>query len=151
MKLFRTTGRDEKTDYTNFVILDGMTSRDGRYRVIDRQNPDKSLLLQYGLMPELAEARHPEKLRQPIFLNKSSPSYRHVLNWIQTSLRGPKHPNYRLEYSPPLGMKLNFMSSAAAVAGLQCDARGAAPGRPRRPLVRKARFAPCSILCSSWC
>ncbi|MFA6133626.1 MAG: hypothetical protein WC869_06380 [Phycisphaerae bacterium] len=131
MKLFRTTGNDERTNYTNFIILDGMTSRDGRYRVIDRQNPDKSLLLQYGLLPELAEARHPEKLRQPIFLNRNATSYRHVLNWIQTSLRGPKHPNYRLEYSPPLGMKLDFFSASVL------DSKAAPAGGTRTPSGRR--------------
>jgi hypothetical protein len=114
LKLFRGAGRNERVDYTNFIILDGMVSRDGKARLIDRSNPEKSLLLQYGLLPDQAEFRHPEKLRRPIFTSRSSPSFKSALKWV-TLLRGPMHPDYRLEYAPPFGMKLDFASSPSVL------------------------------------
>jgi hypothetical protein len=114
LKLFRGAGRDDRVDYTNFIILDGMVSRDGKARLINRSDPEKSLLLQYGLLPDQADFRHPEKLRRPIFTSRSSPSFKSALKWV-TLLRGPMHPDYRLEYTPPFGMKLDFASSPSVL------------------------------------
>jgi hypothetical protein len=105
-KVFRAKARDERIEYTNFIILDGFVGRDGKSRMIDRSNPAQSLLLQYGLPPERAEMKHPVNVRQTVFASTVADTYRRVRDWI-AMLRTP-HPNYRLEYRPPMGMKLNF-------------------------------------------
>jgi hypothetical protein len=111
LKLFRARVRDERIDYTNFVILDGFVGAGGNARMIDRASPEKSLLLQYGLPPERAEMKHPVKLRQPVFAAQAAAAYRRVRDWIAL-LKSP-HPSYRLDYRPPMGMKLNFESAGS--------------------------------------
>ena len=108
-KVFRAKVREERIDYTNFVILDGLTGADGKARMIDRGNPDKSLLLQYGLAYDRAEMKHPVKLRQPMFSVPTAAAYRRLRDWI-AALKNP-HPNYRLDYVPPMGMKLSYSTT----------------------------------------
>ena len=109
-KVLRAKTRDERIDYTNFVILDGLAGADGKARMIDRDSPDKSLLLQYGLASDRAEMKHPVNLRQPLFPAPTAAAYRRLRDWI-ASLKSP-HPNYRLDYVPPMGMKLNYSTTA---------------------------------------
>jgi len=114
LKLFPAKVRDERIDYTNFVILDGFVGGQGQQaRMIDRASPDKSLLLQYGLPPQQAEIKHPLKLRQYVFAAQTAGAYRRVRAWI-ASLKSP-HPDYRLDYRPPMGMKLNYQSAGSSL------------------------------------
>ena len=89
--------------YTNFLILDGYETPNG-LKLIDRDQPEESLLLQYGLPPELAKYKHPmvgERPIQPIFEDKEDPDYVAVLTWIRDTLRGPVHPAYRVSFQLP--------------------------------------------------
>jgi len=108
-KLFNVAGKNEKIDYTNFLILDGFTTKQGR-RMIDRNNREESLLLQCGLPEELAKFKHPHKITTP-YADRKSANYVRVLQWIR-SLEGGLHPSYRVKYTPPFGMKLNFGGSS---------------------------------------
>ncbi len=131
LHLFASHGRDDRIDYTNFLILDGYVSPGGRARMIDRANPDKSLLLQFALPAHEAEFRHPEGgPSRPTFTSRQSRSYIRMLNWIM-SLHRPMHPDYRLEYSPPFGMKLNFAAAKSALPG--GTAAPAMPGAATAP------------------
>lgn len=78
--------------YTNFFALDAARTKEGR--VINRDKPESSLLLQFGLPPALASARHPEFATpiKPIFRNVEDPAYIRVREWIR-QLRVP-HPDY---------------------------------------------------------
>ena len=89
--------------YTNFLVLDRYQTEEG-LRLVDRDQPEDSLLLQYGLPGELAKYKHPligERPIQPIFKDKADRGYVDTLNWIRTTLRGPVHPDYRVSFTPP--------------------------------------------------
>jgi tetratricopeptide (TPR) repeat protein len=85
--------------YTDFLLLDDARTNAGR--VIDRDNPQASLLLQYGLPPEIAQDDHPELPRsiRPMLRNRRDPNYRRIRDWI-SSLQLP-HPAYNVH--PPAG------------------------------------------------
>jgi hypothetical protein len=96
-------GSGPRTDYTNFVILDGWLS--GGRRVINRNSPERSLLLQYALPAEQAKVHHPGDI--PAFAeSRQAPTYLMIAEWIE-SLAGPPHPDYRLKWTAPFGMKLD--------------------------------------------
>lgn len=102
LKLFKIAA-NVKVDYTNFVLLDGFLSRG--WRLVDRSNPEKSLLLEYGLPKAQAQKKHPTKT-VPAFSSRKASGYKRVLKWIEDELNGPRHPDYRVKYQPPLGMKI---------------------------------------------
>jgi hypothetical protein len=102
LMLFGGGGRNVRADYTNFIMLDGWVSR-GR-RVINRNSPKDSLLLQFALPEEQASVKHPKDISD-VFRDRRDRSYQLVLEWID-SLRGPPHPEYRLRYKPPFGIKI---------------------------------------------
>jgi len=120
LKLFNVRRWGENVDYTNFVILDGLEVKGENPRLLDRANVEDSLLLQYGLPADQAKFRHPTPLLRPMYTSRNAPGYRLIRNWI-SSLKGPAHPNYRLEYKPPLGMKLQFGTSALPQAPPQAQ------------------------------
>lgn len=104
LKLFpRGKAPNEKADYTNFLIL-SLWEKDGR-RLIDRQRPEDSLLLQYGLPVKDAEFDHPGKHSAVMFSSKKAPNYKKLDEFIR-GLEGPKTPNYGTKYQPPVGRKL---------------------------------------------
>ncbi len=108
-KLFNIPGKFEQIDYTNFVILDGFVSH-GR-RMIDRGRNDQSLLLEYGLPRKQATFKHPDVPGfVPPFTSRRSSRYLRLLDWI-SSLNGPPHPEYGLQYKPPFGMNLDWTAT----------------------------------------
>ena len=97
-RLFNITGRIAGVDYTNFLLLDSHQAR-GR-KMIDRDYPEASLLLQYGLPRDRAANPHPGKIR-PAFRDPSRRgNYLRVLQWLET-LKGPPHPRYGVELRVP--------------------------------------------------
>ena len=100
-KLFNFPGRNERIEYTNFLLLD-MVEQDG-LKMIDRDRPENSMLLQYGLPRNLARYPHPGQVT-PAYRSPSDASYRRVMAWIR-SLKGPIHPSYRVKYKPPAHMR----------------------------------------------
>jgi hypothetical protein len=113
LKLFKIAGSSVKVDYTNFVLLDGI-ARGGR-PVINRTTPDRSLLLEFGLPAEIAYYAHPKKITPP-FKSREDRQYLRVLDWIRSLANYPSAPDYRLQYRPPFGMKLNSRASSALSA-----------------------------------
>ena len=103
LRLLNLRGRDRRADYTNFLILDSYSS--GGHKMIDRDRPEDSLLLQHGLPPTLAKFPHLVKITPP-FPTPKSINYRRVYEWIDT-LKGPPHPDYgttlRIPWAPPVG------------------------------------------------
>ncbi len=69
--------------YTNFARLTLFEHEQGR--VIDRAQPDASLLLQWGLPRELAESPAPAvEGWRPYFRDKQDPQYQRLLAWIDS-------------------------------------------------------------------
>jgi len=102
LKLWNVTGRNDNVDYTNFLILDSFQTKSG-LQVIQRDDPEDSLLLQYGLPDSQAKHRHPKE-KSPAFASKTLPLYEQTLKWIK-SLKGPPPPEYGLKNLPPHVMK----------------------------------------------
>jgi hypothetical protein len=113
-KVFVHRGRNERVDYTNFLLVDGYVSN-GR-RLIDRNNPDESLLLHYGLPRKLARYKHPEPRTRHIFPRRNNAKFKLFKEWI-TELQGPLHPDYRLDYKPPKGIKFDISGKPAFLGG----------------------------------
>lgn len=111
-KLLKTATRPKAVGYANFVLMDGFVGKKGG-RMIDRNTPSRSLLLDYGLTPKTrvsdeTEPSHPKvKGFRPMFLRTRDIGYRRIAAWV-AQLRGPQHPDYRLQYVPPPGVKLDF-------------------------------------------
>jgi len=73
--------------YTNFVILDRVAV--GGDDLLNRDNPQASLILQYGLPTRLADRVHPEPIKPVFRRGLTDANYRAVLAWIQM-LRVPR-------------------------------------------------------------
>jgi hypothetical protein len=85
-----------EAQYTNFYILSMYSNGDGK--MIDRDNPEKSLLLQYSLPYAVAAVKHPKvDIRKLSGLN--DPRLRSMTDWIK-SLAFPK-PNFGIVYDMP--------------------------------------------------
>jgi hypothetical protein len=99
----RPGARPDDVVYTNFFILNSYTaSKAGkRFDMIDREDPDRSLLLQFGMRPDDAVYPHPPVRKiQPAFLKgKEDRQYMVIRNWIQ-SLYSPT-PDYGVDYKLP--------------------------------------------------
>ncbi len=101
LKLWNVTGRSDSVDYTNFLILDAFHTKDG-LQMIQRDEPEDSLLLQYGLPDNQAKHRHPKERPAP-FTSRKSPLYKMTRDWI-LSLKRPLHPEYGITSLPPFVM-----------------------------------------------
>jgi hypothetical protein len=102
-------------DYTNFVLLTGVRI-DGRW-IVDRSNPERSLLLQFSLPPEQANREHPSRIRQA-FTSRENAAYRRILEWIRR-LSGPGDFDYALKFQPPFDLDLfpppaDFLDASAS-------------------------------------
>jgi hypothetical protein len=102
LPLFLFTGRptDENLAYTNLYILE-------RYRhdglpMIDRDRPERSLLVQWGLPREDAAYPAPDiEGWRPFFRGEDDPRYQQYLQWID-ALYGNQTPDYGIDYALPV-------------------------------------------------
>ncbi|MFG0250057.1 MAG: hypothetical protein ACF8OB_14310 [Phycisphaeraceae bacterium JB051] len=89
--------------YTNFYILNsyGATKGGTRYDMIDRADPQRSLLLQFGMNPEDAIFPHPpvRGMQAAFTRGQEDRQYITIRNWIQ-SLYSPA-PDYGIDYRIP--------------------------------------------------
>ncbi len=90
--------------YTNFYILSQYkTTRNGKiFDMIDRESPERSLLLQFGLATGDAEFPHPSvrsRTGPAPFKGKNDLFYRQIHGWI-SSLLSPA-PDYGIDYEVP--------------------------------------------------
>lgn len=79
---------------TNFYIASRFEAGEGR--LIDRETPEASLLLQFGLPADQAQWRHPVAIT-PAYSSPNDPKYQIVLEWIR-QLRTPA-PDYGITES----------------------------------------------------
>jgi len=99
-KLFSIKANDTLGLYSNFMILD-MFKKGGK--MIDRDYPRESRLLEAGLPPTEAKWKHPAKAKAtPTFTSVTGARYKNVLQWIE-SLKGPPRPFYGVKYKLPFG------------------------------------------------
>jgi len=89
----------EPAAYTNFLMLH-RADQDG-LRFIDRDRPDQSLLLQWGLPRDEAIYPAPEDARnwRPYFTGRDDQRFIDMLQWVQQLYR--PSPNYPIDYTPP--------------------------------------------------
>jgi tetratricopeptide (TPR) repeat protein len=103
--------------YTNFYILSQYANQDGK--MVDRDNPEKSLLMQYGLPWASASTKHPKvEARKLTGLNDTR--LRSMNDWIRT-LAFPK-PNYGITYDVPGGAAPAPASAPAATTAATATA-----------------------------
>jgi len=82
--------------YTNFYIMSMYANKDGK--MIDRDNPDKSLFLQYSLPSSAAQFKHP-KVETRKIPNTQDKRYTDFVDWVKTLIL-PK-PNYDIKFDLP--------------------------------------------------
>jgi hypothetical protein len=113
-------GQNDLGTYTNFYILQqyskpietgvGPSPFGGKgpvqRKMIDRTNPDQSLLAQYALPVDFSMYRHPEVANyRPILSGRDDARYRRLISWMKDSLAPvPADPKYGITYELPSGM-----------------------------------------------
>jgi hypothetical protein len=98
------TGDSTPAVYTNFYIIFKYSKTiDGiRYLAMDREVPDHSLLLQFGLAHTEAKIPHPKvKDWKPRFKSVDDPAYATIYNWMTKSL-SVMQPDYGIQVSSHL-------------------------------------------------
>lgn len=104
LKFYVIPGANARVDYTNFLIVSGW--KKGKNQLLDRQDIETSLLLQYSLNTKVAEKKHPFSI-PPVFTGIRSANYRRVYSWM-ASLKKPLAPNYYIHPGyKPAGMPLD--------------------------------------------
>lgn len=97
--LFRIQPNSDETVYTNFYILNQMQKTQGA--MIDRDEPHRSLLLQYGLKRDAAATPHPEVPGwRPQFIDEQDKRFVTYTDIID-QLWKPA-PEYGISYRPPV-------------------------------------------------
>ena len=92
-------GTTDQITYTNFYIMSQYVDKDGE-QVINRDDPAKSLFLQYSLPKALASYSHPGSAQtRAHFTDENAPEYLAMLTWVK-GLSYPK-PNYGITYEIP--------------------------------------------------
>jgi hypothetical protein len=112
LKLYAGPVQDDRAYYTNFYILDAYEA--GQNRMINRNLPAQSLLLQYGLPADDTHTAHPGP-KSAVFMNEAQ--YNILLDWITNVLANPR-PVYGLDYraagEKPHGPTLSLGSQPAS-------------------------------------
>lgn len=97
LTLFGGQGEPTRAAYTDFFILQGFR-QDGA-RMIDRDRPEESLLLHWGLPRDAARFPAPDVPGwRPFFSGRDDKLYQRILDWIDQLY---DNPDYGIEYAPP--------------------------------------------------
>ena len=103
-QLINTRSSSDETAYTNFYIIENYRLKDGS-PLLDFEAPERSPLLQLGMVTHNALPPHPEIPKgypgrgwKPIFRSTRDRKYRTALEWIR-SLYQPR-PVYDFQYPP---------------------------------------------------
>ena len=97
--LHRIDSKDTRTILENLLILERLRLG-GPQRLVDYENPDRSLLIQYALPPSEARTPHPDVPGyKPVFPSGESRMKSETLNWIN-SMYQPR-PKYPVDFEPP--------------------------------------------------
>lgn len=99
LQLFNRKATNERSFYTNFLILDRYRMETGK-PLIDYDAPDRSVLLHMGLAQDDALWPHPEvEGWKPVFRDRRARNFRRAVEWI-SSMYKPR-PDYPITYIPP--------------------------------------------------
>jgi hypothetical protein len=90
--------------YTNFLILDRFRTGDGA-ALIDYDQPERSVLLQYALPRDQVARAHPDadapgRKWRPAFRGRDDDRYEKALAWIRAMYK--PRPAYPVDYEPPV-------------------------------------------------
>ncbi len=122
----------EKYAYTTFVLLDEMQTKRGP--LINRANPEQSVLLSYLLPQENNPRAHPPVGRgptfRPMFRDTEDPAYRSMLEWLDFLL--DPRPDYGLAYENPYRGPFGVATQPAETAAASGPA-ATQPGQPVGP------------------
>ena len=102
LQFFRERPTHIATVYTNFFMLDSFKAK-SRYDMIDRENPDRSLLIQYALPAADALEPHPQvkgwkPLLKPQRGDRRDRRAQMVIDWINSLQK--LSTNYMIEFKP---------------------------------------------------
>lgn len=98
--LFGQGRESERIEMTNFFLLSRI-SIDGK-RLIDRNNPSESLLLQWGLPREDAKFAAPNVDGwRPYFRGTDDKRYKEMEDWIKSLIRANHDTDYGIKYPLP--------------------------------------------------
>lgn len=119
--IFNTNPNSNETIHTNFYILT-QTKTKTAY-MVDRDYPEKSLIIQYGLPISKSTNPHPEVpgFRAPLQGGEKDRTYQMLKDWISKSLYRPE-PKYDLDYKLP-----TLAKPAAPAAPATKESGGSAP------------------------
>ena len=98
----RTRGLDaDRMEMTNFYILT-QTTIDGKL-IIDRNSPEDSLLVQWGLPRESAKFPAPEEIKgwAPKFKDTKDERFVEKVNWIKSLIAANQGSDYSIDYKMP--------------------------------------------------
>lgn len=96
--LHRASYANERARYTNFLILERLAV-DPEWPLINYENPEMSLIIQYGLPRDLARLPHPEvRGWAPIFGRPNDRMKDETIRWINAMMR--PRPAYPIEFDP---------------------------------------------------
>jgi hypothetical protein len=137
--LFNGRPNSERTVYTNFYILTKYRLPDGT-PLLNYDEPEKSLLLQFGLARERSRHPHPVVPRgvndhdafKPFFKSEEDVQYKAAVDWIK-SLYRPR-PDYPVSYTPIMPFEMPKAGPGPA--------RGPANPAPAAPSAPPADPAP---------
>jgi hypothetical protein len=141
-------GDSDAAAYTNFYLMQrykkevkptgDMLFGRGDMRLVDRQRPEQSLVLQNALPGSIAEFDHPDVPNyRPALRNVNDPRYRVVLDWI-SSLR-PVDTNYGIEREGEASADQPATQPAATQPSTEPASPEAADGTPTvKPAGRAA-------------
>lgn len=139
--LFSPASNDAST-YSNFFILQTYAANlktatpnvfggDTRQvAMINRTQPEQSLLVQYGLPTDVSQFDHPEVAGgyRGMFRGRNDPRYQQLVDWIGNSLRTVE-PNYGINYAPPTGTSPSTQPTATTAPAATQPAPAAGVGR----------------------
>jgi hypothetical protein len=137
--------------YTNFYILDKYTKKmpqsadavfgRGDAKILDRQRPAQSLLLQYAMPGSIAEIDHPDVQNyRPPLRGVTDPRYRQMLDWVGSALQ-PVDPDYGFDYPIP-GATQPTTNPAATQQATTTTKPATRPHTVSPPQARSAAPAP---------
>ncbi len=98
-RLHRSHYKDARVRYSNLLTLQRL-DLDPAWPLINYDDPESSLIIQYGLPANRAQKPHPAvKGWKPIFTRATNRMLNHSVNWIETMMQ--PRPEYPVEYRPP--------------------------------------------------
>jgi hypothetical protein len=97
--LHRRGYQDERVRYTNFLILERLEI-DPKWPLVNYDNPEMSLIIQYAMPRNEARLPHPEVPGwEPVFTRSRQRLKQQSIRWIESMMQ--PRPDYPVDYQPP--------------------------------------------------